>query len=151
MPAMGTRAPDFRLSASSGQEVVLSEIVKARVAVLYFYPQDRTPICTREACAFRNRYEAIAAAGGTVVGISRDAISSHLAFAARWKLPFLLASDSTGEVHRSYGIGRRAGLFRARGTFIVDRTQVIRAVWSPFLWMDRHVDDVVAKVHALNE
>lgn len=147
--AVGDRAPDFMLASQSGEMVRLSEVLAERVVVVYFYPADETPVCTRESCAFRDAYEDFTEAGAEVIGISRDAVESHLAFAGRHRLPFLLLSDPDGEVHRRYGALALGGLMPRRVTFVIDREGVVRHRFSAMFKAQRHIDEALATILAL--
>ncbi len=98
----GVAAPDFTLTDANGKAVSLSDF-RGRDVVLYFYPQDDTPGCTKEACAFRNSWSDIQALGATVLGVSGDDAESHTRFAAKYRLPFTLLSDPDHRVMREYG------------------------------------------------
>ena len=105
----GDKAPDFTLPAQGGAPVRLSDRLGERVVVLYFYPKDDTPGCTKEACAFRDSYEVFTDAGAEVIGISSDSVDSHAAFAGHHKLPFTLLSDEGGKVRKKYGVPSSLG------------------------------------------
>ncbi len=98
----GMTAPDFCLFDKEGKEVRLSDFSGKQV-VLYFYPKDNTPGCTRQACAFASAYEGFIEKGVEVIGISKDSIASHQKFAEKYNLPFILLSDPTLEVIKAYG------------------------------------------------
>ncbi|MDP9034660.1 MAG: peroxiredoxin, partial [Myxococcota bacterium] len=100
---VGKPAPDFTSAAQDGTPVHLAGL-RGKTVVLYFYPKDETPGCTKEACSFRDAWDAIAKQGAMLVGISADAAESHKSFAAHYKLPFLLLSDPQGVIGRSYGV-----------------------------------------------
>jgi len=117
----GDKAPDFTLPSQAGEQVRLSDRLGERVVVLYFYPKDETPGCTREACAFRDSYEVFTDAGAEVIGVSSDSAESHAAFAGHHKLPFTLLSDEGGRVRKSYGVPATLGLLPGRVTYVIDR------------------------------
>ena len=148
-PVVGERAPEFTLPGPGGRAVSLAELLGGGVVVLYFYPKDQTPGCTMEACAFRDSMDEFVAAGAQVVGVSRDDQASHARFAARHKLPFLLLSDVTGEVHARYGVGKKLALIPERVTFVVDRNGVVRHVFTSMVRMRAHVDESLAIVKQL--
>ena len=143
-------APDFTLPSSTGEMVSLSDFRGKSEVVLFFYPKDNTPGCTAQACAFRDSHEAFMEAGAEVIGISSDSEASHERFAKRWNLPFMLLSDSKGEVRARYGVSRTLGLFPGRVTYLIDRAGVIRHVFSSQLQTTRHVQEMLAKLRELN-
>src|SRR6266850_2178803 len=106
----GQPAPDFELSDAEGKRVQLSDFRGKRAVVLYFYPKDDTPGCTKEACSFRDSYEAFKEAGAEVIGVSSDSEASHGKFATKYKLPFTLLADAGGTVRKQYGIPATLGL-----------------------------------------
>jgi len=147
---VGDRVPDVTLRAHDGSTVRLSDMVGRRPLVLFFYPKDDTPICTKEACAFRDSYEAFSAAGAEVIGISGDSGASHRAFAARHKLPFLLASDTDGSLRKAFGVPKTLGLFPGRVTYVIDREGIVRLVFSAQLASQDHVTKALAAVAAID-
>jgi thioredoxin-dependent peroxiredoxin len=102
-PLVGQPAPDFTATAQDGSMVHVAALGGKRV-VVYFYPKDETPGCTKEACSFRDAWDAIGKTGAILVGVSADSIASHKAFAAHYKLPFLLVSDPDGAIGAKYGV-----------------------------------------------
>ena len=147
---VGDRVPDVTLQAHDGSTVRLADMVGRRPLVLFFYPKDDTPICTKEACAFRDSYETFSVAGAEVIGISSDNAASHRAFAARHKLPFLLASDADGSLRKAFGVPKTLGLFPGRVTYVVDRDGIIRLVFSAQLASQDHVTKALAAVGAID-
>jgi peroxiredoxin Q/BCP len=141
---VGDIAPDFVLPSQSEEMVRLWDLVAERNVVLFFYPKDESLICTAEACAFRDSYEAFVAGGAEVVGISSDSTRSHGRFASKHRLPFILLSDSDGEVRRRYGVPDTIGPLAGRATYVVDRQRIVRHVYSSQFNAARHV------VEALN-
>ncbi len=107
--------------------------------VLFFYPKDNTPGCTREACAFRDRFEAFREAGAEVIGISSDSGSSHQRFAERFRLPFVLLSDHDGSVRARYGVAKTLGILPGRVTFLIDRQGIVRFVFASQFQPAQHV------------
>lgn len=122
---VGTKAPDFTLSDKDGQNVSLSDFAGKKV-VLYFYPKDNTPGCTRQACAFAGAYEAFRTLDAVVIGISKDSAASHRKFAEKYNLPFLLLSDPELTVLQAYGVWQEKKLYGkvsmgvVRTTFVID-------------------------------
>ena len=129
----GDRAPSFTLKDKNGKEVSLLDFLGKRV-VLYFYPKDNTPGCTRQACAFAGAYEEFQKRGVEVIGISRDSIASHVKFAEKYSLPFVLLSDPELEAIQAYGVWQEKKLYGkvsfgvVRTTFIIDENGIIEKV-----------------------
>jgi peroxiredoxin Q/BCP len=148
-PSIGDPAPDFEAPDSEGEPVRLSEH-RGKAVVLYFYPKDETPGCTREACSFRDSYEDFVEAGATVIGVSADDAASHRSFAQNHHLPFVLLSDLDGSIRKAYGVKPSAfGLIPGRVTFVIDGDGVIRHVFESQLLIGRHVSDALAVVQSL--
>jgi peroxiredoxin Q/BCP len=146
---VGDFAPDFELPSQSGERVRLSDLWKDRVVVLYFYPKDETPGCTREACAFRDSYQVFKDAGAEVIGVSSDSVESHGGFASRHGLPFVLLSDEGARVRRRYGVRSTLGLLPGRVTYVIDRDGVVRQVFSSQLDAERHVGEALATLERI--
>lgn len=121
----GQKAPDFKLQDKNGKEVALSDFLGKKV-VLYFYPKDNTPGCTRQACAFAGLYGEFQKKGVEVIGISKDSVSSHIKFAEKHNLPFVLLSDPELTAIKAYGVWQEKKLYGkvsmgvVRTTFIID-------------------------------
>ena len=116
---------------------------------MFFYPKDNSPACTAQACSFRDHYEAFRDAGAEVIGISSDSEASHQRFARLWKLPFLLVSDSKGEVRARYGVSPDARTV-SRSSHLPDRSGgIIRHVFSSQLQPGRHVTEMLAALRTL--
>ena len=130
---IGDRAPSFALKDKNENEISLSDFIGKRV-VLYFYPKDNTPGCTRQACAFAGAYEEFKNRGVEVIGISRDSIASHVKFAEKYNLPFVLLSDPELEAIQAYGVWQEKKLYGkvsfgvVRTTFISDETGTLDKV-----------------------
>ena len=129
----GDRAPNFTLKDKNGNDVTLSDFVGKKV-VLYFYPKDNTPGCTRQACAFAGSYREFQEKGVEVIGISRDGIASHVKFAEKNNLPFLLLSDPNLEAIEAYGVWQEKKMYGkvtfgvVRTTFIISEDGIIEKV-----------------------
>lgn len=145
----GDQAPDFTAPTQSGEPLTFSEFRGERAAVLYFFPRDGTPICTRQACGFRDQHEAFLEAGAVVLGVSGDSPGRHERFAAREHLPFPLVSDADGRIRELFGIRRRFRVFPRRVTFVVDQTGTVRTVIDSLFTAERHVCDALAAVRRL--
>lgn len=129
----GTRAPDFELLDKDGKEVKLSDFLGQKV-VLYFYPRDNTPGCTRQACAFAENYDEFKKLDMAVVGISKDSAASHIKFAEKYSLPFILLSDPEHKVIEAFGAWQekknygKVSFGTVRSTFVIDENGIIEKV-----------------------
>ena len=134
MVEIGMKAPDFKLMDKSGNTVSLSEFVGKKI-VLYFYPKDNTPGCTKQACAFAAAYEGFRNKDVVVIGISKDSVASHLKFAQKYDLPFILLSDPELQAIQAYGVWQEKKLYGkvsmgvVRTTFIIDENGNIVYEW----------------------
>ena len=153
MPATGDMAPDFTLPKADGGEIALAGL-RPGAAVVYFYPRDDTPGCTREAIDFTADAAAFAAAGVTVIGISKDTVASHAKFAAKHGLGVVLASDADCDVCEHYGVWVEKGMYGRksmgveRSTFLIDGTGRIAQVWRK-VKVPGHVAEVLAAARSL--
>lgn len=130
MLQIGMKAPEFTLLNQMGEAVSLSDF-KGKKVVLYFYPKDNTPGCTRQACAFAAAYEGFRTKDIVVIGISKDSVASHLKFVQKYELPFILLSDPEHSVIESYGVWQEKKLYGkvsmgvVRSTYIIDENGMI--------------------------
>lgn len=147
----GDQAPDLTLNGQDGKPIALAEYRGRNVVVLFFYPSDGTPVCTREACAFRDAYEEFVRAGAVVIGVSSDSIESHRDFAARHELPFMLASDPNGAAREAFGVPKTMFVMPGRVTYVIDREGVVRLVFNAQMQADRHVAEALKAVQKLVE
>ena len=145
---VGDAAPDFALPDRTGRVVRLSDYRGKKAIVVYFYPKDETPGCTKEACAFRDHYQDFQDAGAEVIGISSDSQESHGRFAEHHRLPFVLLADRGGVVRKQYGVPATLGVLPGRVTFVIDRQGVVRHVFNSQLQAARHVDEAITALRA---
>jgi thioredoxin-dependent peroxiredoxin len=145
---VGDRAPDFSGTTQDGSTIHLSDLLKNRVVVLFFYPKDGTHFCTKEACLFRDSYQKFIDAGAEVVGVSSDSAESHREFARQQDLPFPLISDSDGSLRKAFGVPRTLGLFPGRVTYVIDKTGIVRLIFSAQLATEEHVRQALTAVVA---
>ena len=144
----GKKAPDFTLQDKDGKTVSLSDFAGQKV-VLYFYPRDNTPGCTRQACAFAQNYDAFRSKDIIVIGISKDSVASHLKFAEKHELPFLLLSDPELEAIQAYGVWKekkiagKVGFGVVRTTYIIDENGMIEKV-MPKVKPDTNAQEILA-------
>ena len=148
MLEVGMKAPQFTLPDKNGNMVSLSDFLGKKV-VLYFYPKDNTPGCTRQACAFALRNKEIENKNAVVIGISKDSVNSHLNFATKHNLPFVLLSDGDLSVIQAYGVWQEKKLYGkvnmgvVRTTFLIDEQGNIQAV-MPKVKPDTNADEILA-------
>ena len=143
-PQVGATAPEFTLKDGTGTDWSLAKH-RGKVVVLLFYPGDETPICTRQMCSVRDRWEDYSATGAEVVGLSTDSVESHLKFAAHHELPLRLLSDASGSVANLYGARSLIPGKVARSVFVIDPNGLIRFRDVRPLGLFRPKDDDVLK------
>ena len=147
---VGDEAPDFPFTLKDGSPVSLKSLLQKKAVVLYFYPKDDTPGCTKEACSFRDAYESFSEAGAEVIGVSADAASAHDAFAAKHRLPFTLVSDADGSLRQRYGVPRSfLGLLPGRVTYVIDRKGIVQHVFNSQIQATRHISEALDVVKRL--
>ena len=149
----GDKAPAFTLPTDGGGTVSLAKL-RGKKVILYFYPKDDTPGCTKEACGFRDTFPDFSKAGAEVIGISKDSVKRHDNFKAKYKLPFHLAADVDGEVCEAYGTWIEKSMYGRkymgieRATFLIDGKGVVRQVWHK-VKVPGHAEEVLAAAKAL--
>jgi len=146
---VGDKAPDFELPTSSGEKVRLSDYFGKKTVVLYFYPKDFSPGCTKEACAFRDSYELFKDAGAEVIGVSSDTEESHNMFTIKLGLPFQLLSDEGGEVRRLYGVPSSLGMIPGRVTYVIDKEGIVRYIFNSQINAEKHMEESLKMVRSL--
>ncbi len=145
---VGAKAPDFTLQDAEGNSVSLSDFAGKKV-VLYFYPKDNTPGCTRQACAFAGVFEEFKQIDAVVIGISKDSAASHKKFAEKYDLPFILLSDPELAAIQAYGVWQEKKLYGkvsmgvVRSTFVIDEGGVIEKV-MPKVKPDTNAAEILA-------
>jgi peroxiredoxin Q/BCP len=143
---VGDRAPEFVATTQDGSTVRLSDFTGERATVLFFYPKDGTPVCTKEACSFRDSYEKFVEAGAEVIGVSSDTVASHREFAQQHRLSFPLISDTDGALRKAFGVPTTLGLFPGRVTYVIDKEGIVRLVFSAQFASDEHVRQALSAV-----
>ena len=147
----GDKAPDISLSDKDGKTFTLSSLYGKKNIVLYFYPKNFTPGCTKEACSFRDAYEDFLEAGAEVIGVSADTVASHAKFASGRDLPFILLSDPKFEAHKAYNVKPSLfGILRARATYVIDKEGTIRNAFESQLNIGKHIQEALAVVKELS-
>lgn len=142
----GAGAPEVVARGPSGEEVRLTAL-RGKAVIVYFYPQDETPGCTKEACAFRDAWKQLEKADIAVVGVSSNSAERHKEFQAKHQLPFALASDDSGEIGAAYGVAKKLWGYD-RVTFLVDRNGKVAHVW-PSVDPGIHANEVMAEAARL--
>jgi len=152
MLEVGTKAPGFTLSDKNGEQVSLSDFLGKKV-VLYFYPRDNTPGCSRQAAAFAANYDAFTEKNVVVIGISKDSVASHQKFAEKYELPFILLSDPELEVIQAYDVWKEKKMYGklsfgvVRSTYIIDEQGIIEKV-MPKVKPDTNAAEILAYLDA---
>ena len=145
---VGDSAPEFEGPTSDGSKLGLKSFLGKKNVVLYFYPKDDTPGCTREACSFRDNIGPIRKMGAEVVGVSLDSITSHDKFTSKYNLPFPLISDKQKRIAQAFGVLKDTGTSASRVTFIIDKAGKITKVF-PKVDVSKHTEEVVAALKEL--
>ncbi len=146
---VGDKAPDFELPTSTGGKVRLGDFLGKKTVVLYFYPKDFSPGCTKEACAFRDGYEYFKDAGAEVIGISSDTEESHSKFSDKLRLPFQLLSDEGGKVRKLFGVPSSLGMIPGRVTYIIDKAGVVRYIFNSQVNAEKHMEESLRIVRSI--
>lgn len=141
MPKVGDKAPLFEAITDSGEKLSLADLIGKHNIVLYFYPKDDTPGCTREACAFRDNWDLLKDYDVVVIGISSDSVESHQKFKKKYNLPFILVSDPDGKIREMYDA--KGFILPDRVTFVIDKNGIIRHVYKSQLKPENHVKEAM--------
>ncbi len=150
---VGQTAPDFNLLADDGKKIKLKDL-RGTPVVLYFYPKDDTPGCTREACAFRDRHKELHKLGAKVLGVSADGVESHVKFRDKYELNFPLLADTDHAIAEKYGAWREKNMYGKksmgiqRSTFLIDAAGLVRKVWAR-VSVDGHDEKVLEALKEL--
>jgi peroxiredoxin Q/BCP len=156
IPEVGSKAPAFKLPSSTGKSISLKDFSgsNAKNVVLYFYPRDDTPGCTKEACGFRDEIGDFESADTVVLGVSTDTVESHQKFAGKFSLPFPLLADEDHAVAEKYGVWVEKNMYGKksmgiqRATFLIDKNGKVAAVW-PRVKVDGHIEEVAEKLREI--
>ena len=140
---IGDKAPDFILQSNKGGSVTLSEFLGKKKVVLFFYPMDESPVCSREAEAFRDNYEAFNDLGAEVIGISAQSVESHKEFAGHHRLPYIVLSDTDSKVRKLYGVSSSLGVLPGRVTYVIDKEGTIKHIFSSQLHPAKHAKEAL--------
>lgn len=140
---VGDKAPDFTLPAHTGTMFTLSSLFGQKNTVLYFYPEDESPGCTKEACAFRDSHEYFKDLGAEVIGVNAGSLESHKEFASKHNLPFILLVDKDNTVRKLYGVPSTMGIIPGRVTYIIDKNGIVRHIFSSQLQSEKHIKEAL--------
>ncbi len=146
---VGETAPDFDGPTWNGTRLGLKDFVGKKNVVLYFYPKDDTPGCTKEACSFRDKLRSIRDLGTEIVGVSLDSIESHRKVAAKYALPFPLVTDEDKRIANAYGVLRETGNRTERVTFLIDKNGKIAKIF-PKVDVTSHTEEILAALKELS-
>ena len=152
-PKVGNKAPAFKMK-TDGDEAVALKALKGKKVILYFYPKDDTPGCTKEACGFRDNLPNFKKVKAVIIGISKDSTKSHDKFKAKYGLPFTLASDEDGKVSEAYGVWKEKNMYGRkymgieRSTFLIDEQGKLQAEWRK-VKVPGHVEEVLKAAKGL--
>jgi len=146
----GDKVPDFELKNQNGELFKVSDYVGKKNLVIYFYPKDDTPGCTKEACKFRDEFEDFTDLDAMVIGISGDNPESHTKFIEKYNLPFTLLSDENDEVRKAFGVkGKFMNMIPGRVSFVVDKDGIIQYVFDSMSNAEQHVSEAKAILEKL--
>ena len=146
---VGDKLPIFESKDQNGNDFHIASVLHEKVLIIYFYPKDDTPGCTKQACFFRDQYEEFKDLGAEVIGISGDSVKSHKKFADDYKLPFTLLSDGDKQLRKLFGVPTNLlGFLPGRVTYVVDKEGVVRLVFDS-MNADNHFSKVVEAVKKL--
>jgi peroxiredoxin Q/BCP len=145
---VGDNAPDFEGPTTEGKTLGLKDFLGKKNVVLYFYPKDDTPGCTKEACSFRDNLQPIRSLGAEILGVSVDSVESHKKFSTKFSLPFPLISDKEKRIAKAYGVLRVTGTTN-RVTFIIDKNGKITKIF-PKVDVSKHTEEVVAAIKEIS-
>ncbi len=143
MIKVGDKAPDFTLSSNTGGNITLSQFFGKKNVILFFYPMDESPVCSREAESFRDKYESFKTQDAEVIGVSSQSVNSHKSFVEHHKLPFILLSDPENKVRKLYGITSTLGFVPGRATFVINKDGIVRFLFSSQLQPARHATEAL--------
>lgn len=151
---VGDPAPDFHLPSTEGRKIALKEFRGKKNVVLYFYPKDDTPGCTKEACSFRDERPTFDTKDAVILGVSFDDLASHAKFAEKYKLPFTLLSDADKTVATAYGVYKEKSMYGRtymgieRSTFVIDKNGKIAQIYRK-VKVDGHSDEILEALSAI--
>lgn len=149
---VGDTIPAFVLKNQHGENFDIDKYRGKKPMVIYFYPKDDTPGCTKEACSFRDKFEVFTDLGVLVIGISSDNVTSHKKFAEKYNLPFTLLADTKKTVRKLFGVpSSLLGLLPGRVTYIVDKNGVVVSIFDNQFGAEKHITEALTSLKAMNQ
>lgn len=142
---IGNQVPSFSLPDQNDILFNVKDYI-GKPMVIYFYPKDDTPGCTKQACKFRDDFESFTDLGALVIGISADSVASHKKFEEQYNLPFILLSDTKNEVRQLFGVPKNLFLIPGRVTYVIDKNGIIQYVFNSQLSTDKHIENALKKL-----
>ena len=148
---IGDKVPLFALLDQNGNNFEISSLRGKRAMVIYFYPKDDTPGCTKEACSFRDEFETFTELNVAVIGISADDVDSHKKFAEKYQLPYTLLSDSDKKVRKLFGVKNSLlGILPGRVTYVIDKEGIVRFIFENQFGAEKHITESLRILKELN-
>jgi peroxiredoxin Q/BCP len=149
---VGDKIPSFTLLNQNNQEVDINSFVGTKNIVIYFYPKDNTPGCTKEACSFRDAMQNLNNLDCEIIGISADSVSSHKAFATQYNLKFNLLSDTNNQIRKLFGVPRNLfGIIPGRVSYICDKEGIVLHIVNSQMNPDKHIQETIETLEAITK
>jgi peroxiredoxin Q/BCP len=149
---VGDKIPSFTLLNQNNQEVDINSFVGTKNIVIYFYPKDNTPGCTKEACSFRDAMQNLNNLDCEIIGISADSVSSHKAFATQYNLKFNLLSDTNNQIRKLFGVPRNLfGIIPGRVSYICDKEGIVLHIVNSQINPDKHIQETIETLEAITK
>jgi peroxiredoxin Q/BCP len=142
---VGDKVPTFTLADQNGQLLEVTDSMK-KPLVIYFYPKDDTPGCTKQACKFRDDFESFSDLGAMVIGISSDSVASHKKFEEKYNLPFILLADVKNEVRKLFGVPKSMFLIPGRVTYVIDKNGIVQYIFNSQFGAEKHIENSFKKL-----
>lgn len=148
---VGDKIPNFTLNDQNGNPFSITDIIGKKAMVIYFYPKDDTPGCTKEACSFRDEFEIFKDLNAEVIGISSDNVASHKKFSEKYNLPFTLLADINKKVRKSFGVPKSLlGLIPGRVTYIINKDGIVIYIFNSMSAAEKHIKEAIKALKNTN-
>jgi len=145
---VGDKVPSFTLNDQNGNEVIVNNLI-GKPMVIYFYPKDDSPGCTKQACKFRDEFEQFKNINALVIGISDDSVESHKKFEEKYKLPFALLADIDNEVRKLFGVSKSMIFLPGRVTYVIDKNGIVQYIFNSQFDAEKHIENSLKKLKDL--